>query len=175
MRFASLAWIGVLTVCVTATQVTPIPIEQLVSHADLVIRGTVLSKSCQRDNEGRIYTRVELSVAEVWKGTHRGSRIEIVHGGGTLGEERVLIPGQVDYRIGDDSVLFLVFNPRGEAVTLAMAQGKFDVSKESVSNETFVRNPFHGGFIGIGEGTSAVLNGSLTLAALRARVRGEEK
>lgn len=127
-----------------ANQIQPLAIPELIHPAELIVRATVLSKSCQKDSEGRIYTRVELDAAEIWKGNRGPGRLTVVHGGGTLGEERVLVPGQVDYRIGDEAVLFLVFNSRGEAVTLAMSQGKFEIFQSAIDGEWLVKNPFHG-------------------------------
>lgn len=177
MRLIALPLVFIFGAALMGTQVTPLSIEDLVTHSELVVRGTVLSKSCQRDAQGRIYTEVELKLSEVWKGTHSGSHLKVVHGGGTLGEERVHVQGQVDYRIGDDTVVFLVINPRGVAVTLAMAQGKFDVWKNDLNGEFLAANPFHGGARRSGGNGSVVVEttGELTLTELRARVRGEDK
>ena len=46
-----------------AGQTVPTSIEQLAGQSQLVLHGIVLSKSCQRDDAGRIYTKVELEVA----------------------------------------------------------------------------------------------------------------
>lgn len=128
-----------------ALTVVPMTISQLAAQADLVVFGTVRSKTCLRDDRGRIHTRVELVVAEAWKGTPSGSVITVVHGGGVLGEERVVIPGQVEYEIGAEVVGFFVINGRGEAVTLSLSQGKFEVWRDAVTGERHARNPFHGG------------------------------
>ncbi len=127
-----------------ALTVVPMSISQLAAQADLVVFGTVRSKTCLRDDRGRIHTRVELVVAEAWKGTPSGSVITVVHGGGVLGEERVVIPGQVEYEIGAEVVGFFVINGRGEAVTLSLSQGKFEVWRDAVTGERHARNPFHG-------------------------------
>lgn len=178
MRLVAFLLILIFKAAPTATQVIPLSIEELISHSQLVVRGTVLSKSCQRDTEGRIYTKVELQISEVWKGSHSGTRLTVVHGGGTLGEDRVHVQGQVDYRIGQDAVVFMVRNPRGEAVTLAMAQGKFDVWKNDLKGEFLANNPFHGRAPksgGSGSETALEKTGQLTLAELRTRVRREDK
>ncbi|MEK7674403.1 MAG: hypothetical protein AAB676_01040 [Verrucomicrobiota bacterium] len=138
---AALLW---LAYSLAAAVMIPLSIEELTGQAQLVLHGQVLSKSCQRDPTGRIYTKVDLQVAEVWKGNLAASRLTVVHGGGILGEERVVVSGQVDYQIGEEIVAFLLFNPRGEAVTVGLAQGKFHVWKEPASGTAFVQNPFHG-------------------------------
>jgi hypothetical protein len=127
-----------------AVQMEPLSVEQLADQSALVVRGTVLSESCQRDPAGRIYTKVELQVGEVWKGSLPTNRCTIVHGGGILGGEKSVVSGQVDYGIGEEVVAFLVLNQRGEGVTLGLAQGKFHVWQEQGTGERLVRNLFHG-------------------------------
>lgn len=158
----------------------PLAIEEMSTRAQLIVRGTVLSKSCQRDAAGRIYTKVALDVSEIWKGSHTGKLLTIVHGGGILGEERVVVSNQVDYQIGEEVVAFLVLNERGEAVTLGLSQGKFHVWRDGAQLQ--VRNPFHG--TGIPDSQAASLqnrggatSGRMTLTELQRRVqqKGEIK
>src|SRR6185503_19685971 len=127
-----------------AIQCTPLSIEQLTQESALVVQGTVLSKTCQRDSAGRIFTKVELDVAEVWKGSLRTNRFTVVHGGGILGDRKATVSGQVEYGIGEEVVAFVVFNQRGEGVTLGLAQGKFQIGKEAATGERLVHNLFHG-------------------------------
>ena len=128
-----------------AVLMEPLSLEELTARSSLVLHGTVLSKSCQRDTQGRIYTKVELDVAEVWKGSLSAKRFTIVHGGGILGEKRVVVSGQVEYGIGEEVVAFLVLNQREEGVTLGLTQGKFRVWKDAKTGEVLAQNPFHGG------------------------------
>ena len=121
-----------------------LPIEELSQKADLIVRGTVLDKSCQRDDSGRIYTKIELQVSEVWKGTLATNSFTIVHGGGTVGDRRVEVSGQVEYEVGEEVVAFLRLNQRGEGVTIGLAQGKFRVWTDKATGERFAHNLFHG-------------------------------
>ena len=172
----------VFLVCVLApasraTQFTPLPIEQLAQEAVLVVQGTVLSKTCQRDPAGRIFTKVELAIAEVWKGSLPTNRFIVVHGGGILGDRKSTVSGQVEYGIGEEVVAFIVFNPRGEGVTLGLAQGKFQVRQEAGTGERLANNLFHGETASRSRDVSAPDNlptqRRLTLAELKRRVRGE--
>jgi hypothetical protein len=159
-----------------AVQMEPLSIEQLSENSTLVVHGTVLSKGCQRDPAGRIYTRVALQVAEVWKGSLTQNPFPIVHGGGILGDEKATVSGQVEYGIGEEVVAFLVLNQRGEGVTLGLAQGKFHVRQDPGTGERLVHNPFHGG---VDPGSQTVSRNDrpptqqrLSLAELKRRVRG---
>ncbi len=141
-----IAWILLLTGVATAGTLIPLAVDQLAEDSEIVVFGTVNSKTCLRDEAGRLYTKVEIDVKETWKGAHpEGKPITVVHGGGTLGERRLVVSGQVNYRVGEDVVAFLRLNPRGEAVTIAMCQGKFEVLRDQSSGERYVRNTFHGG------------------------------
>ena len=122
----------------------PLSLAELCSKADLVLYGHVLSKTCLRDVDRRIYTEVVLNVRETWKGTPPGARLTIVLAGGTLGEERCLAPGQADYCPGEEVVAFLRLNRRGQGVTLGLAQGKFEVWRQTADGPRLVRNLFLG-------------------------------
>ena len=127
-----------------ATIMTPLPVEELGHRAEVILHGVVLNKSCQHSPEGRIYTRVELQVTEVWKGSLTNATFTIVHSGGTVGNLRAQVSGQVKYSAGEEVVAFLLVSSRGEGVTLGLAQGKFHVWRDKVTGEKFAHNPFHG-------------------------------
>jgi hypothetical protein len=128
----------------TAVQMIPLSVEEMTAKSDLVLHATVKSKVCERTPEGRIITRVELSTVETWKGNLTTNTFTVVHGGGTVGNIRTEVSGQVDYEIGEEVIAFLVRNPRGQGVTLGLSQGKFNVWKDKVTGEKFAHNLFHG-------------------------------
>jgi hypothetical protein len=176
-RLALFLWL-LLGPSIGAVLVKPLSIQELTARARLIVQGTVLSKSSHRDPEGRIYTQVQVRVLEAWKGTPAADPLMVVHGGGAVGEERSEVPGQVEYRVGEAIVAFLVLNQRGEAVTIGLAQGKFQVWKDEASGVFLVRNPFHGS--GLATATSSKSNRPdgierLTLSALKAQVITKEK
>ncbi len=166
----------VLAPSLRATQFTPLSIEQLAQESALVFQGTVQSKSCQRDLAGRIFTKIELEVAEVWKGSLPTNRFTVVHGGGILGDRKATVSGQVEYGIGEEVVAFVVFNQRGEGVTLGLAQGKFHIGKAAETGDRLVHNLFQGepgphpGAMSQSGRLPTQLR--LTLAELKRRVRG---
>jgi len=169
-----LGWWG--TYSTRAVQMEPLSIEQLAEQSALVVQARVLSKSCQRDPAGRIFTKVELQVAEIWKGTLNTNRISLVQGGGILDGEKAIVSGQVDYGIGEEVVAFLVFNPRGEGVTLGLAQGKFHIRQDPGTGERLAHNLFHGQSESadqrIFRSDRRSTQRRLTLAELKRRVQG---
>jgi hypothetical protein len=169
----------VLAPSLSAIQFTPLSIEQLTRESALVVRATVLSKSCQRDAAGRIFTKVELEIAEVWKGSLPTNRFIVVQGGGILGDRKATVSGQVEYALGEEVVAFLILNHRGEGVTLGLSQGKFQIRKEAGSGERLVHNLFYGENPSHDRDLFAPAHlptqSRLTLVELRRRVRGEAR
>jgi hypothetical protein len=149
-----------------AVRMVPLSIAQLTAKAQLVLQGNVTSKTVQRDAEGRIYTRIELQVADVWKGPHKTKTFTLVQSGGTLGEEIATVDGQEEFSIGEEVVVFLALNSRNEGVVIGLSQGKFKVRKEP-GGEKVVQNLFHGAT----PQTTKTKSSRLSLAELKQRVQ----
>ena len=83
------------------------------------------------------------------------------------------------FTVGEEVVVFVVFNSRGEAVPVGMNQGRFEVFRPDQSGEAMVRNPFHG--LAKRNDPRAVLKRALgqaqplTLTELKRRVRRATK
>ena len=129
---------------IAAAPGVPVPVEDLAKRADAVVHGKVDALECTRDPAGRIFTRVELDVAEVWKGKPAG-RFTLVLAGGVLGTRKVAVVGGPEYRLGEEVVVFTARNERGEPVTLDLAQGKFTVETAQASGAKHVANGVMGG------------------------------
>ena len=154
--------VALLALSAAATQLKVLTIEQLTGLGESVVQGVVTSKVCQRDGDGRIFTRVDLAIKERWKGSR--AVVTIVHAGGVLGDEAAFADGQEQYDVGEEVVAFVRFNNRGEAITVGMNQGKFRVFKHN--GETLVYSPFHGATATESE------RRPLRLSELKARVMG---
>lgn len=128
-----------------ASPIALLPIDQLAAKSDCVIHGVVIGKSVQKDPEGRIYTQVRLHVQDVWKGEVKSNPFVIVHGGGILGNRRDGVSGEVRYKLGEEVVVFLAINSRGEGVTLGMRQGKFRIWREDSTKQRYAQSLYHGG------------------------------
>lgn len=122
-----------------ATDVPMTSIEELARRADVVVHGRVESLEARRDESGRAFTRVELGVAETWKGVAT-NRLMVVQGSAVLGDRQVRVLGEPKFRLGEQVVVFGVFNPQGEAVTLDLARGKFSVTTNATSRAVVARS-----------------------------------
>ena len=157
---------------VQATQLFPLSIEELTAKAQVVLHANVGSKSVQRDSEGRIYTRIELEVTEAWKGQARGKSFTVVQGGGVLGEEIATVDGQEEFSIGEEVVVFLVLNQRGEGVVIGLSQGKFKVRAGEAGAEKTVHNLFHGSSTTDAASNAKAKATRLGIGDLKQRVQG---
>jgi hypothetical protein len=140
-------WVGLLAVLfipipfACAWQGTSLDVGTMSRRADAVIRGQVLDRVCRTDDAGRIYTQVLLRVLEVWKGSNNRTELRIVHSGGQWQGETVRVTGQVQYDVGEEVVAFVVWNQRGEGVTVGLSQGKFSVIGDDMPSALSVTPP----------------------------------
>jgi hypothetical protein len=155
----------IITSTALAVRMVPLSIAQLTAKAQLVLQGSVTSKTVQRDAEGRIYTRIELQIADVWKGQPKAKTFMLVQSGGVLGQEIATVDGQEEFSIGEEVVVFLVLNQRNEGVVIGLSQGKFKVRKE-LGGEKVAQNFFHG----TAPETTKIKSSRLSLAELKQRV-----
>lgn len=125
--------------------IIPLSLDRLSIESQIILHGKVISKKVQRDDAGRIFTKVSIDVWEIWKGETSVKPFILVHSGGILGDEKASATDEVSFKIGEEVVLFMIFNSRGEGVSMAMNQGKFDVFQDARSKLNYVKNPFHGG------------------------------
>ena len=136
-------WLASFALGQAANQL-PLSIETLADKADAVVHGKVTGMICKRDATGRIFTEVRLKLTETLKGKPSGEEFRLVHGGGILGGKRSRSVADPKFKVGEEVVVFVVFNSRGEAVPIGMNQGRFEVFRPTEPGEAMVRNPFHG-------------------------------
>jgi hypothetical protein len=169
-------WAAFGTNPLPAVTMVPLEIEELTARAALIVQGTVVNHVCQRDASGRIYTKIELHVSDVWKGSLAENPLQVVHGGGRIGDQQMMVSGQVRYQAGEEIVGFFLVNDRGEAVTIGLAQGKFRVWTDARTGEKLAANLFHGNSsssvakAAVAEG--ARVQETLTVSQLKRRVQG---
>lgn len=130
LRAGGALWVATAVALGSGVPLTSV--EDLAARADIVVRGRVESLEARRDDTGRAFTRVELEVAETWKGAAT-NRLTVVQGSAVLGARQVRVLGEPEFRLGEQVVLFGVFNPRGEAVTIDLGRGKFAVTTNALT------------------------------------------
>lgn len=131
-----------LGTAVNAAGNRPVPIEILAAQADWIVHGRVQSLESRRSVSFGITTLIELEVMETWKGVAT-NRLMLSAAGGVLGNRRMVVTGQPEFRIGEEAIWFLMRNDRGEGVLLELSQGKFEVHRDS-EKQAFVSNGIYG-------------------------------
>ncbi len=107
-----------------ASTVIAFDLPALTRIADRVVLGEVLGVTSAWDAQHRrIYTEIEVQVAESWKGDAQAERkLLIVQPGGRVGDIEMRVHGLATFRTGDRAVLFLAGPERASAV-VGMGQG----------------------------------------------------
>jgi hypothetical protein len=149
-----------------SAQIRPLTLEDLATRAARICHGRVETVEVTREASGNFVTRVEIATQTMWKGSPT-NRVTVTQPGGTLGTRRVVIPGAPTFVPGEEVVVFLSLNPRGEWLTLDLAQGKFSVERSG--SNAWVRNVGHGGSPGPG-GVRPPHQQPLSLEVLQNRV-----
>ena len=113
-----------------ATVMVALGMGELVSRADEVFVGSVVSQRARWDDRGRIVTDVTFSVDESAKGAVRaGGTITIVRIGGAIGDLGMRIEGEPMFDDGERALVFArrVGGPRGVLRPVGMSQGVMPV------------------------------------------------
>lgn len=108
-----------------ASMVPAMDLETLTARAERVVVGEVLSTKSDWDSQHRsIYTRIEVQVAEVWKGQKPTSgRLTIVQPGGAIGDIEMHVHGLASFQAGQRAVLFLA-GAETSSHLIGLGQGK---------------------------------------------------
>lgn len=156
-------WTGLIFLFLNAAaahQMVPMDLDTLTRQSDWIVHGRVEAMECRKDPERGIHTLITLIPEDILKGDLKpGEPVILVQAGGVLGDQQVRVPLQAEFQLGEEIVAFLVCNPRGEGVTIGLAQGKFEVFQVEGGAQKLVCNPFYGR---IKEGLTARITSSST-------------
>ncbi len=127
-------WALGLSTLLSATSVIPISDRELLSRADVVVHGIVVSSDVTVDWQGRPETVTVIEPLAVLKGRLAGSLV-LHQLGGTLPDGRFFkLWGRPEYVPGREVVVFAIARPEGEYQTAEMLLGKFEVWQDEAGN-----------------------------------------
>ncbi|MEK6325726.1 MAG: putative Ig domain-containing protein, partial [Acidobacteriota bacterium] len=110
--------------------------DDLIVGARAIVRGKVLSVTCQLDDQtGRIFTYVRLSVREVLKGQVSDREIVIKEEGGQTGNRGSIIFGTPGFENGEKVLLYLDTWRDGSLRVYQMFLGKFSIIDDLATGE----------------------------------------
>ena len=104
-----------------------VSLDQLVATSEQIVHGRVTRSWVSWDRSRQfIWTHYQIAIAESVKGA-QGSTVVVSEPGGTLDGYTLVIPGVVQYRVGEEAVVFLHRTPIGYLRTNGYHQGKYPV------------------------------------------------
>jgi hypothetical protein len=118
-----------------ATTMVELSVDQMVSSADFIVRGTVQEIWTERSASGHVWTRIHLDVSQVYKGAPDLDSIIVDQLGGEWAGQNLGVHGAARYDVGEEVVVFLEDLKSGHVVTVGMQQGKFTLKMDPVSRE----------------------------------------
>ena len=116
-----------------AMTVRELTLSEVAAEADVIAIGTVVTRGHVWDAEARLpFTHVTLSDIDVLKGEADGGDLTLrLPGGLTPGGVAVAVPGSPRVRTGEELVVFVVGNDRGEWRLVGWPQGIYRVVREA--------------------------------------------
>ncbi len=119
-------------------------IEEVILEADIVFVGTLVDIQ-SRWGEGKkmIWTDYYFAVDEVWKGQAEGNPHVVSVGGGTVGEQSIMLSHVPNFEMGSTYVVYSYHNARLYAeATVGVEQGIFREVVDDSTNEKFLIDYF---------------------------------
>jgi hypothetical protein len=114
---------------------------QLGTRATTVVRGTVADvRSFWNAAHTKIFTEIELDVAEAYKGSARG-RVRMLQLGGEVDGVRVTVHGTLQWVSGEEVLVFLEPYRDGAFHVTGFSQGKFRVERDERTGRAYVSRP----------------------------------
>jgi hypothetical protein len=140
---AVLAAVGAVSLAATAdaTQVMYLSPRQLGEQSELVVQGRVIDvRSYWNDQRTKVFTTTRIAVDETYKGRRSGT-VDLVQLGGVVGNVKVTVHGALQWREGEEVLLFLESPGGGMYQVSGFSQGKFNVKRNPATGEAFISRP----------------------------------
>lgn len=122
-----------------ATSMAQLSTDQLVAASELIVHGTVVEVWTERDERGGIWTRAQVEVDDVLKGSLGTDVLVVDQRGGTYGGVTETMDAAPRYSVGEETVLFLETLRNGHMVSVGLVQGKFTVMMDPYQKKKIVQ------------------------------------
>ena len=112
-----------------ATTFAEMSTEQFTDASTYIVRGEVLEVWTEVDDNDHIWTRARVQVRRTLKGPDAPTELIVDSLGGEHGSQRLVVPGQARFSIGEDVFLFLALQGNGRLVPVSKFLGKYVVRR----------------------------------------------
>ncbi|RJR29502.1 MAG: hypothetical protein C4574_03495 [Candidatus Latescibacterota bacterium] len=130
--------LAIVSVALHATQLMRMTARDLGAESSLVVRGSVSEvRSDWNATHTKIFTETTIKVAETFKGSG-APLIRVVQIGGVAGTVRMTAHGALQWRPGEEVLLFLELGRGGAYRVTGFSQGKLAVERDPVTGEAFI-------------------------------------
>lgn len=137
----NLLLLAVLSGLAHATQIAYRSPQQLADESSLVVRGRVQSvESYWNSKHTKVFTRTRIAVDETYKGGARPT-IEIIQLGGTVGNAKVTVQGVLQWKVGEEVLVFAEPYDAGTYQVSGFSQGKFKIQRDRATGVAYVDAP----------------------------------
>jgi hypothetical protein len=116
-----------------ATSVRRLSFDDLITSANSIVEGSVVSSNTYRSSDGKlIFTSYTISVQESLKGT-APQTVTVTTVGGRIGNTILHVAGMPAFQPGERAILFLE-QSKSYTTIVGLNQGKFAIANGEVSN-----------------------------------------
>ena len=124
-----------------ATSVVPPQFDELVNHADYIVRASVVAVTSESrptaNGASTIFSRVELAVEETIAGKPPTPLVlEVL--GGRVGDREMRVTGAPTYKVGDRAIFFVQGNGKQIYPLVRMMHGVYPIEQDTASGRNFI-------------------------------------
>jgi hypothetical protein len=121
-----------------ATQIIQQPPQQLAKDAALIVDGTVSSvRSYWNNDHTRILTETTVTVGSTHKGA-AASSVRVMQPGGVVGNVRQTAHGALQWKRGEEVLLFLEPAQAGAYQVAGFSQGKYVIERDARTGRAYI-------------------------------------
>lgn len=132
--------IGAIATSAVATQVIQRTPKELAQESQLVVDGKVSSvRSYWNDDHSKILTEAVVAVGSTYKGG-AASTVRVVQLGGVVGNVRMTAQGALQWKKGEEVLLFLEPSVPGAFQVAGFSQGKYLIERDPRTGKAFVKH-----------------------------------
>ena len=136
-----------------ATQVLHRSVEELGRQSTLVVRGKVAGvHSFWNAKRTKVFTETEITVDQSYKGAQPAA-IRILQLGGVVDNVKVNVAGALQWRAGEEVLVFLEPYTDGAFQVSGFSQGKFNIVRDRRTNQPYIVRPSQDGVELVGGAT----------------------